>query len=132
MELPSSTAAPHEARQLLAAELERAGLSRESVGSEVVQLILSEIVTNAVIHSDPPITVLADVIDQFGINVAVADGSPEFEPHRRWARIEEPGGWGLELVDRLANSWGISPRPDRAAGKLVWAWVSLCPAPIPA
>jgi anti-sigma regulatory factor (Ser/Thr protein kinase) len=83
------------------------------VGEELmadVRLLVSELVTNSVRHADtpPPATVSLDVsLDSSKIHVEVCDGGPGFEPRARRAGQSKAGGWGLFLVERLADRWGV-------------------------
>lgn len=75
-----------------------------------VRLLVSELVTNSVRHSDmpPPKTVGLDVsVDSATIRVEVRDRGPGFEPRARRAGQSKAGGWGLFLVERLADRWGV-------------------------
>ena len=77
-------------------------------------LVTSELVTNAVHHGQPPITVhLSCLTDE--IRLAVGDAGPRLP--------SEPGafgGLGLEIVAKAARSWGST---SRATGKEVWCRV---------
>jgi anti-sigma regulatory factor (Ser/Thr protein kinase) len=75
-----------------------------------VRLLVSELVTNSVRHADmpPPGTVNVDVsLDARTIHVEVRDAGAGFEPRRRTAGQSKAGGWGLFLVERLADRWGV-------------------------
>jgi anti-sigma regulatory factor (Ser/Thr protein kinase) len=75
-----------------------------------VRLLVSELVTNSVRHADmpPPGTVSLDVsVDAQRIHVEVRDNGAGFEPRRRRPGQSKAGGWGLYLVERLADRWGV-------------------------
>jgi anti-sigma regulatory factor (Ser/Thr protein kinase) len=75
-----------------------------------VRLLVSELVTNSVRHADmpPPGMVNVDVsLDAHTIHVEVRDNGTGFEPRRRRAGQSKAGGWGLFLVERLADRWGV-------------------------
>ena len=75
-----------------------------------VRLLVSELVTNSVRHSEmpPPRTVDLDVsLDSETIRVEVRDRGPGFEPRARRPGQSKAGGWGLFLVERLADRWGV-------------------------
>jgi anti-sigma regulatory factor (Ser/Thr protein kinase) len=77
---------------------------------EDVRLLVSELVTNSVRHSSIPdgYPVGLDVsIDSRGVHVEVLDGGAGFEPRPREIDRTDPGGWGLFLVDKLADRWGV-------------------------
>jgi anti-sigma regulatory factor (Ser/Thr protein kinase) len=85
-------------------------------GTEItLTLLVSELITNAVRHggagSEDPIELELRALDK-GIGVTVTDAGPGFAPSRRDAPLDEPGGWGLVLVDQLADRWGVV-RDDR-------------------
>jgi anti-sigma regulatory factor (Ser/Thr protein kinase) len=76
-----------------------------------VRLLVSELVTNSVRHSGalPPDAVGLDVeLDSGTIRVEVRDSGSGFEPTLREGDRSRPGGWGLYLVDRLADRWGVA------------------------
>jgi anti-sigma regulatory factor (Ser/Thr protein kinase) len=84
------------------------------------QLVVSELVTNALMHGDGALVLRASITDS-AVQLSVTDSGdalPEVLPLDP-SRI---GGLGLIVVDRLASDWGISPFPG---GKTVWAALSL-------
>lgn len=84
--------------------------------SDDVALIVSEMVTNAVRHADPPVRLEVEVTDT-EVVVAVCDGTPSL-PVRRAADDDAEGGRGMLLVDLLTADHGVRPQPP---GKTVWA-----------
>jgi anti-sigma regulatory factor (Ser/Thr protein kinase) len=75
-----------------------------------VRLLVSELVTNSVRHSGvgPPSSVGLDIaFDASTIRVEVRDRGTGFEPRPRDPDRSRAGGWGLYLVDRLADRWGV-------------------------
>ena len=75
-----------------------------------IRLLVSELVTNAVRHADGPSggeVELEVVIDAPRVRVEVADPGAGFEPQPRDDEMSRPGGWGLYLVDRIADRWGV-------------------------
>lgn len=85
---------------------------------EDVKLMTDELVSNAVRHAQPDadgtVGVRIDVLRD-RIRVAVTDGSPQFEWTTR-PSAELAGGFGLVLVDRMADRWGLS----QDGRKAVW------------
>ena len=79
------------------------------------QLLVSELVTNAVLHARSATLV---TVERNGttLRVSVEDDSPA-QPRLRELGPEAVTGRGLLLVDRIAQRWGVDPR---AAGKCVW------------
>ncbi len=113
--LASAPASPALARRFVCGAAGRACIPRRVV--EVLELLTSELVTNAVVHGGPPIE-LELSIDPGAIRVAVRDGSDE--PARpRAVGVAEAGGRGLALVDMLARRWRAEP-DGCGPGKTVW------------
>jgi serine phosphatase RsbU (regulator of sigma subunit)/anti-sigma regulatory factor (Ser/Thr protein kinase) len=79
------------------------------------ELLVSELVTNAIRHAQPPIQ-LRLILDTM-LSCEVSDASLTAPHHRRADRYDE-GGRGLMLVARLASRWGT--RHTRT-GKTIWA-----------
>ena len=81
-------------------------------------LCVSELVTNAVLHSDigPNDELRLDVAidDQGSLRVAVTDSGVGFDPPA--AEAGDESGWGLFIVDRLSHRWGV----ERGASTCVW------------
>lgn len=91
---------------------------RGRVDEEMVQtatLLLSEVVTNAVLHTQSD-TAVRVVVDDAAVLVCVEDSS-RVQPVRRGHDPEALGGRGLELVEGLADAYGVT---DTANGKRVW------------
>jgi anti-sigma regulatory factor (Ser/Thr protein kinase) len=81
-------------------------------------LLISEVVSNAVLHStgptEAPITVTATVTGD-AFHVSVTDAGGGFVPSRRDpARVE--GGYGLYLLEKAASRWGV----DAGSPTTVW------------
>ena len=110
--LPPGREAPMRAREFLRAA---SCVSHHSGVVEDAVLLVSELVTNSVVHGGPPVIVAVDC-DGDALQVRVRDGSPVL-PARRTADHGDEGGRGLALVDTLSTDWGVDPQPD---GKHVW------------
>lgn len=83
----------------------------EPVVMEDVRLLVSELVTNSVRHAGARASdhVQLEVsFDDETLHVQVADGGTGFEPRPRQAEATKPGGWGLFLVEKLADRWGVA------------------------
>lgn len=103
---------PHAARLDLRAALEHAG---SATSLDVIELLTSELVTNAVVHARSGARVAAEIHGK-RIRVGVTDDGPGV-PTMSMAPQDEEHGRGLALVDALAASWGV----DRlTGGKTVW------------
>uniref|UniRef100_UPI002810A6CE serine/threonine-protein phosphatase n=1 Tax=Streptomyces alfalfae TaxID=1642299 RepID=UPI002810A6CE len=79
------------------------------------ELILSELVTNAIRHGAEPIRVR--MLYDRSLICEVAD-STSTAPHLRYAAMTDEGGRGLFLVAQLAERWGTRYTPS---GKVIWA-----------
>ncbi|MFE6686155.1 SpoIIE family protein phosphatase [Streptomyces sp. NPDC057743] len=82
-------------------------------------LLVSEIVTNVLMHTDGDALLVAEVSGERGsrqLRVEVADASDEL-PHRRRPGELASSGRGLVLMELLAGAWGVDPRGD---GKSTW------------
>jgi anti-sigma regulatory factor (Ser/Thr protein kinase) len=86
------------------------------VDDGTAELVVSELVTNAIVHADEPIS-LHLWARPGRIRVAVSDATTT-DPTRREPPLDSTGGRGLTLVERLALQWGSEPHPT---GKLIWA-----------
>jgi anti-sigma regulatory factor (Ser/Thr protein kinase) len=78
---------------------------------EDVRLLVSELVTNSVRHSDMASSdpVQLDVsVSSRTVRVEVCDSGGGFEPHPRAPDETRAGGWGLLLVDKLSDRWGVA------------------------
>jgi anti-sigma regulatory factor (Ser/Thr protein kinase) len=75
-----------------------------------VRLLLTELVSNSVRHGDTSDWIQLDVdIYADTIRVEVHDRGPGFHPRETpQPHSDRPGGWGLCLVDRLADRWGVA------------------------
>jgi anti-sigma regulatory factor (Ser/Thr protein kinase) len=85
-----------------------------------VLLLLTKLVTNAVRHGGvPPDQTVRVEVRQWPrrVRVEVVDPGTRFTQVRPGSRGDESGGWGLFLVDRIADSWGVARAP---AGTCVW------------
>jgi anti-sigma regulatory factor (Ser/Thr protein kinase) len=76
---------------------------------EDLRLLVTEVVTNGVRHGSERGPVTVDVVlgDQ-KVRVEVSDQGRGFTPPEApMPRTDGTGGWGLQLVDRVASSWGV-------------------------
>jgi anti-sigma regulatory factor (Ser/Thr protein kinase) len=89
---------------------------------EDVRLLVSELVTNSVRHArlnpDGWITLRVDA-SASSLRIDVIDPGPGFEVRSVEPSIYQTSGWGLFLVDRIADRWGVE------RGKLTRVWFEL-------
>ncbi|GAX49572.1 SpoIIE family protein phosphatase [Streptomyces olivochromogenes] len=84
------------------------------------ELVVSELVTNAIRYGEPPIR-LRLIHDAETLICEVSDSS-HTAPHLRRAKTYDEGGRGLLLVAQLTQRWGSRHTAD---GKTIWAELSL-------
>ncbi|GEK01406.1 SpoIIE family protein phosphatase [Streptomyces sp. NPDC003388] len=111
-QVPSDPAAVAEVRASVVRQLDDWGLTELSFTTE---LILSELVTNAIRYGRGPIGVR--LLRERTLICEVSDGSTT-SPHLRYAASTDEGGRGLFLVAQLADRWGTRYTPN---GKIIWA-----------
>ncbi|AZQ38335.1 ATP-binding protein [Streptomyces cyaneochromogenes] len=84
--------------------------------SDIAELLTSELVTNAMVHTDRE-AVLTATVGPGGLRVEVRD----FVSRRPRPRVpnadDGTNGRGLLLVQSLADAWGVQPH---GVGKAVW------------
>ncbi|MFD7924197.1 SpoIIE family protein phosphatase [Streptomyces sp. NPDC059740] len=90
--------------------------------TDQVELLVSEVVTNAVRYAERPITLRLLRTDV--LRCEVGDDVPQL-PRLRQARPSDEGGRGLYLVNRMARRWGAT---RLSTGKVVWFELSMPPA----
>ncbi|WP_433462231.1 SpoIIE family protein phosphatase [Spirillospora sp. CA-128828] len=111
-DLPADPAIVADARREVGEQLGAWGL--DELGF-VTELVVSELVTNAIRHAEGPIRLR--LIRDRTLICEVSDGSTT-APHMRRARVFDEGGRGLLLVAQLTQSWGSRQTPE---GKTIWA-----------
>lgn len=118
---------PHQAASAAAARRAvRSELAGSGFGVEDVELMVSELVTNAYRHARPPISVQLDIEPQM-LRVEVLDGggpAPVLTDAAGTGKLgaTSTGGRGLALVEALAETWGVDGEPP--GGKRVWFQVT--------
>jgi hypothetical protein len=116
-ELAAHPGSPAQARRLTRARLTGWSVCEDTCDSAA--LVISELVTNAIVHTASDIVVceLHDGDDL--VRIAVRDeGCAPGEPHPSPQRPEEEHGRGLLLVEALCHAWGAH---EHGPGLLVWA-----------
>ena|SRR5215211_1197077 len=84
---------------------------------ETMRLLVTELVSNSVKHASAEAVSLRVLVGRQAVLVEVRDHGPGFEPRPRRRTDARDSGWGLFLVERLANRWGVG-REGR--GTRVW------------
>jgi anti-sigma regulatory factor (Ser/Thr protein kinase) len=78
-------------------------------------LLCCELVNNSVLHGQAGDSDTIEIelrTTETGLRAEVTDPGTGFAPTGRGRELDEPGGWGLVLVEQLAASWGVE-RDDR-------------------
>ena len=102
LELPRDEHAPGAARRAIDEFRFQPGARARSEA----RLLLSELVTNSVRHGrGDTVVVLLDGSDPGVLRCEVVDDGEGFVPRARGDRAV--GGWGLDLVEEIADSWGV-------------------------
>ncbi|MEO8476899.1 MAG: ATP-binding protein [Actinomycetota bacterium] len=131
-----------EIRRSLASDTEAARRARAALSEldgrlplsvrQDLELLVSEVVTNAVRHARVPVDDPIDMtvlVEDDRIRAEIADPGPGFEPTAAAPTIFQAHGWGLFLVGQLSSRWGV----DRASrGTTVWFEIDLAPRRKPA
>jgi len=111
-EFPAVPEAVAQARDLASRQLTRWGQQDAAFATEV---IVSELVTNAMKHAEGPIQLR--LICEDSLICEVGDASNTY-PRMRRARTDDEGGRGLLLVAQLSRRWGTR---SSERGKVIWA-----------
>ncbi|WP_462203805.1 ATP-binding protein, partial [Frankia sp. CcWB3] len=124
-ELPYLPSAVPQARRVLREGIRLADLPEDVRGT--AELLVSELVTNAVKYGQPPLWLLIEIRPGL-IHASVSDTSTVL-PQRREAAPDAEGGRGLLVLDTLAGSWGTVAVES---GKYLWfdLPVPVLPAPV--
>lgn len=105
-------------REMVCAVLRTAGLPPLIDDARVCT---SEVVTNVYRHTRAPWIKVDVSLGHSRVTVNVHDDDPKSPPMPRGARLEEPGGRGLMLVDLLSDGWGTTRYGGlRPQSKAVW------------
>ncbi|MFF1354127.1 ATP-binding protein [Streptomyces sp. NPDC058297] len=130
LEVGADPAEVGRARRWARSRLAGSGIGADEPLAETLILIVSELVTNAVVHTGCPAVLrmlLPGAVAEASagtVRVEVADASDR-PPAPRHADGEETNGRGLELVDGLADRWGWRPE---GTGKAIWCEIDRCGA----
>ena len=86
-----------------------------------LQLVVSELATNAMVHAETPFLVTLSASEE-AVRLEVLDGA-QSGPVRVSAQVLETNGRGVSIVDTLSRAWGVNG--DASGGKSVWAEFNL-------
>jgi len=84
---------------------------------EDIELVVSELATNAMVHACTPFTVILGACEDT-VSLRVRDGS-HLSPTLVGARALDTSGRGLVIVQALSRDWGVTAHAS--GGKSVWA-----------
>jgi anti-sigma regulatory factor (Ser/Thr protein kinase) len=98
---------PAQARRIIAEELASRLPARVL---DDIKMMVSELVTNGILHGTRgnDDQVVLDLRVNGNVRCGVRDHGPGLA-----ARVTRGGGWGLEVVERLADRWGMEHSPER-------------------
>ena len=113
LELPPTTESVPTARRFVRNAMRE---SDTAADVDTASLLVTEIVTNAVLHALTPMTVRVAVAADV-VRIELRDGSI-LPPRMHRFSATAATGRGLQLLERLAVSWGVRPEPPE--GKVVW------------
>jgi anti-sigma regulatory factor (Ser/Thr protein kinase) len=115
--LGPTLAAPATAREFVASRLRGWGLDGRFPD---VELLTSELVTNAVRHAHGEVEVTIDLLESDCIRLEVRDRSERL-PVIRPLESARDGGWGLHIVGRIAQRWGLE---QHTGEKTIWCEIA--------
>jgi anti-sigma regulatory factor (Ser/Thr protein kinase) len=113
LRLPGSPDAAARARR----ELSRLRADLDPPLAETLRLLVTELVSNAVRHAAAETVSLKVLVGQAAVFTEVKDTGPGFDPANAGVPRPNHTGWGLFLVQRLADRWGVA---HDAAATRVW------------
>lgn len=119
LDLPATTDSVPVARRFVRQLIDAAASGADT---DTAVLLVSEVVTNAVLHARTPMTVEVQTSGD-EVRVEVRDGSP-VHPRIHAFSPTSATGRGLRLLDRLAARWGVE-RDAASGGKIVWFEVGM-------
>ncbi len=108
--VPADSTGPTYVRRVLAEML----VGRSVAVRNSAALVASELVTNAIRHSRPPLQAIID-FDSTMIRIAVSD--PVADPPSMRDVAGADGGFGMHIIDGLCQRWGSDANGE---GKTVW------------
>ena len=98
-------------------ELSRLDGELDSPTLETLDLLVTELVSNAVKHAAARSVSVTVSLADGGVRAEVSDPGPGFDPAGTGVPRDNHSGWGLFLVQELAHRWGVA---NDNASNLVW------------
>ncbi|MCB8904413.1 MULTISPECIES: ATP-binding protein [unclassified Streptomyces] len=132
--LPSEPASVPTARRYVADVLMGWGLHDAAEIADSIRLIVSELATNAVLHTlgqSPTFTVDVRLEREERLHIGVTDSHPR-RPRRLPAAVQQDNGRGMVIIRVLAAEAGgrLSVTPTEDGGKTVWITLPWTVAPV--
>jgi anti-sigma regulatory factor (Ser/Thr protein kinase) len=95
---------------------------------EDIRLLVSELVTNSVRHAGFTVEDRVEVgfrvsLDDKCLRVDVVDAGKGFEKTVTPSTPDQVSGWGLQIVEKLSDRWGVETLPE--SGSSVWFEIDL-------
>lgn len=94
-----------------------------------VEVIVSEMATNAVMHTEGAYRVAVHLVSEAVAYIEVIDAGAGTTPQVQRPAEDAEGGRGLAVVQALADGWGTQITAE--GERLVWALIRWTPAPLP-
>lgn len=125
--LPSDPASVPAARRYVCERLAEWGLPSDAPAVDAVRLIVSELATNAVLHTSgqsPTFTVDVRLDRSEQLTIGVTDSHPRW-PQRLPAAVQQDNGRGMVIIRHLAVESGgkFQVTPTDEGGKTVWIMI---------
>jgi anti-sigma regulatory factor (Ser/Thr protein kinase) len=90
---------------------------------DTLRLLVTELVANSVRHARADALTLRVVVSPRAVLTEVTDSGPGFDPASTGAPRDDHSGYGLFMVERLADRWGVA-----RAGRSTRVWFELARA----
>lgn len=84
---------------------------------ETLRLLVTELVSNSIRHTHSETVILKVLVGRGAVLTEVTDEGPGFDPAEAGTPGNDDSGWGLFLVERLSDRWGVNQDP---AATRVW------------
>jgi anti-sigma regulatory factor (Ser/Thr protein kinase) len=117
VELPPEPSSATRARRLAREQL---AMACPSEVLETVSLLVTELVTNAILHARTPLRLVIETHADY-VHLCVEDAS-RLQPEVHHYGTDAVTGRGLALVEQLASSWGVD---GTSTGKVVWCKIPI-------